>query len=340
MFAINILMQAPREIAIQSVQLPEPASHEVLVKTIVSAISPGTEMLFYRGEAPADMPVDSTLAVHRHGLSYPLHYGYACAGVVHAVGADIDPAWIGRRVFAFHPHASAFVAAVDDLLPIPDAISFEQAALLPSTETALNLVMDGAPLVGERILVYGLGVIGLLTTALLARFPAVHVVAVDPLAQRREKALMLGATETLTPEEAADLRDFDLVFELSGKPEVLNHAIKATGFAGRVIVGSWYGTKVTPVAFGGHFHRNRIRLVSSQVSTLAPNLTGRWTKERRINLAWHLMRSVPVTSLITHRVAADDAARAFQIVDQQVQQCIQLLLLYHDEPSVVHRAVP
>jgi threonine dehydrogenase-like Zn-dependent dehydrogenase len=134
----------------------------------------------YRGLAPQHLPADETT------LSSPDRFGsrcagYACVGRVTHVGSPDDGPWIGRRVFAFHPHASCFVAALADLLPIPETVSNDQAVFFPNLETAVSLVQDGAPILGERVAIFGQGVVGLLTAMLVARYPGLTVVSVDPL---------------------------------------------------------------------------------------------------------------------------------------------------------------
>ncbi len=331
----SVYFAAPREAAVVTEALPAPAPDEVLVETLVSAISPGTEMLFYRGQLPPGVSVDTSIASLSGGLRYPLKYGYACVGRVIGLGADVPDGWRGRLVFAFHPHESHFCMPVAGLLPLPPGIEAEQAALLPNAETAVNLVMDGAPLVGERVVVFGLGIVGLLTTALLAQFPLAALYTVDPLTPRRELSLAVGATQTFSATETeslstalAESRGADLIFELSGQPAALEQAVLATGFGGRIVVGSWYGNKRASLDLGEHFHRNRIQIVSSQVSSMAPSLTGRWTKERRMASAWRFLAELPIERLITHRFPVEEAAEAYRLIDHQPEQTVQVLLTY------------
>lgn len=185
MTRLSVLFAAPNQVEVVAESLPIPASGELLIQTHLSAISAGTELLFLRGQVPASMSIDSTIAALDGVVRYPLRYGYACVGHVIAAGADADANWIGRRVFAFQPHTSHFTAPAAQLIPLPDDLTLAQAALLPNMETAVNLVMDGQPAIGERVAVVGLGVVGLLTVALLARFPLAHLLAVDPLPPRR-----------------------------------------------------------------------------------------------------------------------------------------------------------
>lgn len=331
----SVFFTAPNQAAVIEESLPALAPGEVLVETLVSAISPGTEMLFYRGQLPAGVAVDTSIASLSGGLSYPLKYGYACVGRVIGLGADVPDEWSGRLIFAFHPHESHFCAPVASLLPVPSGIDPERAALLPNAETAVNLVMDAAPLVGERVVVFGLGIVGLLTTALLAQFPLAARYAVDPIESRRALAASLGATETFAPADLetlstalAESSGADLIFELSGQPAALDQAVQMAGFGARVVVGSWYGNKRANLDLGEHFHRNRLQIVSSQVSTLAPHLTGRWTKARRIQSAWRFLADLPVERLVTHRFPVEEAANAYRLIDQQPEQTVQVLLKY------------
>jgi threonine dehydrogenase-like Zn-dependent dehydrogenase len=294
-------------------------------------------MLFYRGQIPEGMAADSTIATLSGGVAYPFKYGYACVGEVLETGANVDPSWRGWRVFAFHPHESHFCARPDALIRVPADLPTHAAALLPNVETAVNFLLDGRPLVGESVVVFGLGVVGLLTTAVVARFPLATLVAVDPLESRRELATSLGATAVLDPTAASFLAEIktilgdagaDLVYELSGNPAALDQAIAVTGFSGRVIVGSWYGDKRAPLNLGGDFHRSRIQIQSSQVSTVTPSLAGRWDKARRLNVAWSMLGTLPIDKLITHRIPFPAAADAYSLIATRPGDCVQVLLEY------------
>ena len=330
---------APRRVEVQEEEVSGPAPGNVLVRTRVSAISAGTELLVYRGEAPSGMAADESIAALGGNLEFPLRFGYAAVGEVVEIGDGADSQLLGKRVFAFNPHVSLFEAAPDALMSVPDGVSFEDAAMLPSMETAVNLVMDGRPLIGEAALVIGQGVIGLLTTALLARMPLSALVTLDVLAGRREASKVLGSTAALDPVAPGVMEDInaalggdgaDLAFELSGRPVALNTAIAATGYGGRVIIGSWYGTKTAPIDLGGRFHRSRIRLISSQVTTIAPELTGRWTKERRFRAAWEMIRQVAPSQLVTSRFPVTEAAAAYRLLDESPETALQVLLTYDD----------
>lgn len=331
--------------ALRDEMLPPLQAGDALVETVVSAISPGSELLVYRGQAPVDLAVDETIAALGGSFGFPIKFGYAAVGRVVELGpgatAAEKTAWLDRLVFAFNPHESHFIAALADLQPLPDDISPETAVFLPNMETAVSLVMDGGPVIGEQVAVLGQGVVGLLTTSLLAGLPLASLVTLDAYSLRRAWSQRLGATEALDPleenarEKARHLLQADraypgadLTFELSGNPQALDMAIDLTGYNGRVVVGSWYGQKRVDLNLGGRFHRGHMRLISSQVSNLAPQWLGRWTKPRRLAVAWAMLQRHRPERLITHRLPISQAAEAYQLLDQQPDEAVQVVFTY------------
>ena len=322
---------APGSIELRAEPLPALSPDQVFVESICSAISPGSELLIYRGQFPRDLPVDETITALSGEFVYPLRYGYATVGRVIEAGVAVDPGWVNRLVFAFQPHASHFHARPEELHPLPADFDAEEAAFLPNMETAVNFLMDGKPLIGERVVVLGLGVVGLLTSALLARFPLASLIAVDPYPRRQAAALEVGVHASLPPEEldsALGVGKADLVYELSGDPAAINQALDVCAFSGRVVIGSWYGQKPAALNLGGRYHRARIRLIGSQVSTLAPEYSGRWTKARRLDVAWEMIAAVKPARFITHRFPIDQAAEAYRLLDRAPEQAIQVMLTY------------
>lgn len=331
----TIIFTAPRHIEIAREAAPQPGEGLVLVKSIISAISPGTEMLVYRGQFP-NMALDSGITGMQNQFAYPLAYGYACVGEVIALGNHVSPHWLGKKVFSFQPHSSCFTASPSALLPIPADVPVEDACFFPNVETAVNIVHDAAPLLGENALVLGQGIVGLLVTALLRQFPLHALLCADLHPLRRSAAQALGANLALNPADPGFTTQArqglhggaDLVIEVSGAPDALNSAIDLCTFSGRIIIGSWYGEKRAPIDLGGSFHRSRIKIISSQVSTISPELSGRWTKERRYQAAWQALAHIQPQKWITHRFSVDEAARAYQLVDASPQDVIQAVFYY------------
>jgi threonine dehydrogenase-like Zn-dependent dehydrogenase len=303
---------APKQVIVQTEQAQANQPDQVWVQGLCSAISAGTELLIYRGQAPQNLSADSSIAALAGDLSYPLKYGYSWVGLLPN----------GERVFSFQPHHTGFWGTPADWFVIPAEISTRNAVFLPNMETAVNLVQDGAPLLGERVLVLGLGVVGQLVLGLLGQFPLTECVGIDSSTQRCEVARLFTKQSTQTQMTEGE---YDLVFELTGNPAALESAINACGFGGRVVVGSWYGNKVAPIALGGHFHRNRIQLISSQVSTIAPALSGRWSKARRFDITWqHILHQQPA-QLISHTLPISQASSAYALLDQAPGDVMQVV---------------
>ncbi|MBV5316302.1 MAG: zinc-binding alcohol dehydrogenase [Desulfobulbaceae bacterium] len=325
----------PGRVAVLAGPAPHPTAEQVLVETRLSAISPGTEMLIYRGQWPSEVTVDATLNALAGTFAYPLAYGYCTVGRVIATGSAVPGDWLGRRVFAFHPHESLFCALPSTLHPIPDDLDDATALFLPNMETAVNLLLDGAPLIGEKVVVIGQGIVGLLTTGLLARFPLAGLTALESHPLRRAASIRLGADVCLDP-AAPDLSarlgaipgqggQADLVYELSGNPAALDTALALTRPSGRVVVGSWYGSKKVALDLGSFFHRGRLTLISSQVSSIAPALLGRWQTSRRLDVAWEMLRQIRPQACITHRFPLAEASLAYALIDRSPGETIQVI---------------
>lgn len=329
----SLYFAAPGQVELRREELLTPAADEVQVQTICSAISAGTEMLIYRGEAPTGMAADATLPALGGSLAYPLKYGYCSVGRVAACGPGVDIAWQGRRVFAFNPHESAFNARIEHLQTIPESVSDVDAAFLPHMETAVNLILDGEPRLGEIAIVLGQGVVGLLTTALLARHP-LSLFTLDTYPLRRQRSLELGAAHSLDAThltQALSLlgpRRADLVYELSGRPEALDASLALVGEHGRIVVGSWYGERRAALGLGGHFHRGRVHMISSQVGQLPPGLRGRWDRARRFEAAWRYLAEIQPSRLLSHRFSFTQAASAYAQLDRKPNETLGVLLEY------------
>jgi 2-desacetyl-2-hydroxyethyl bacteriochlorophyllide A dehydrogenase len=332
----TLYFTAPRHVELREEPLPVLGADDVLVETTCSAISAGTEMLVYQGHFPRDLETDSVISSLRGGFKYPCVYGYASVGIIRDLGTQVDKGWRDKLVFAFQPHASHFITNPDSLLLIPNSLLPETACFLPNMETAINLVQDAAPILGERVFLLGQGIIGLLTTSLLSEFPLETLVTADYFKLRREASLGLKVSDSLDPNSenfqkdstAYAQRKFDLTFELSGNPSALNTALSLTCFSGRIVIGSWYGEKLAEVELGGAFHRSRIRLISSQVSTIAPELSGRWDKARRFDIAWKTLERIKPEKWITHRFPLDQAEKAYKLLDESPHEAIQILFTY------------
>jgi NADPH:quinone reductase-like Zn-dependent oxidoreductase len=290
--ATTFWIEEPGRAGFRRSVLAEPDAGEVLVRTLHSGISRGTEALVFAGRVP-ETEHDRMRAPFMQGaFPAPLAYGYMAVGRVEA-GPD---ALRGRAVVCLHPHQDRFVVPADAVTPLPEGLPPDRAILAANMETALNVLWDARVAPGDRVAVIGAGVVGALAAKLAASIPGTDVTLVDVLPARAYLAQRLGvafATPDTTPEEC------DVVIHATATAAGLATAIAASGFEARIVEASWHGAGETPVALGGAFHSRRLALVSSQVGALPAERRGRWSHARRIAKALDLLRPAHFDALIS-----------------------------------------
>jgi 2-desacetyl-2-hydroxyethyl bacteriochlorophyllide A dehydrogenase len=327
--ARSLCFVGPRAVDVSVDPLPPLEDGQVLVRTTFSGISAGTEMLAYRGQLDPELPLDETLGTLGGTFRYPFRYGYSCVGVVEESRSELGE---GAVVFAFHPHQDAFVMSAGDVVTL-GSVAPRDATLFPLVETALQITLDAGPLLGETVVVLGLGVVGGLTACLLRRAGA-RVLAVEPQAWRREAMVGLGV-EAVAPEALEHALGSDghparvpLVVEASGNPDALRTALALIAHEGTVLVASWYGTKQVTLPLGAEFHRRRLTIRSTQVSTIPARLSSRWTPDRRRHAVVDLLDELPLASLATHTFPFDRACDAYAAIDAGTEGLIHAALGY------------
>lgn len=266
--------------------LPPLRDGDVLVRSLYSAISRGTESLVFRGEVPPSEYQRMRAPFQQGDFPAPVKYGYINVGVVEAGCGAQAQALVGRRVFCLYPHQQAYVVPATAVVALPDAVPSARAVLAANLETAINAVWDASPTLGDRIAVVGGGVLGALVTWLCARIPGTEVELIDLDPSRAALATALGAGFAL-PDGARG--NCDLVIHASGAPAGLARALELAGDEATVLEMSWYGQRSVTLALGEAFHARRLTLRSSQVGRLPPRQAPRWTYRRRMELALSLL---------------------------------------------------
>jgi len=268
--------------ALREEALPPRGPDQALVRSLASGISRGTERLVLMGRVPESQYGAMRCPLQVGDFPFPVKYGYSAVGVVEEGPAAL----LGRRVFCLHPHQDRFLAPVGMCIPVPDDVPDTRAVLAANMETAVNILWDARPLAGERALVIGAGVVGLLVAALLTRMPGMEVVVCDLDPRRRAVVEALGATFA-APEDAPAGRD--LVIHASADPAGLRRALELCAFEARIIEASWYGTREAALPLGEAFHAKRLQIVSTQVGAVAPAMRGRRSHGERMALALSLL---------------------------------------------------
>jgi NADPH:quinone reductase-like Zn-dependent oxidoreductase len=290
--ALAFWVREPGAGEIRPVRLPEPGTDDVVVRTLCSGISRGTETLVFRGQVPRSQYTVMRAPFQEGEFPGPVKYGYLNVGVVEHGPRDLRD----RTVFCLYPHQTAYVVPAAEVLPVPAGVPVERAVLAGAVETAVNALWDAAPLVGDRVTVVGAGMVGCCVARLLARLPAVEVTVVDVDPAKAEVVTQLGAGFA-APAEAADGRD--LVVHASATSSGLQLSLDLLAHEGTVIDLSWYGDAEVQLSLGGAFHSGRLTVRSSQVGTVSPARSGSRTLADRRALALDLLRDPAFDALIT-----------------------------------------
>lgn len=284
---------------IRTVIVPDPGAGDVLVRTLVSGVSRGTESLVFRGAVP-ESQYDVMRAPFQEGdFPGPVKYGYLNVGVVEAGPDDL----VGWTVFCLYPHQTAYVVPAEAVAVVPDGVPARRAVLAGTVETAVNALWDARPLVGDRIVVVGAGMVGLCAARLLAGVPGATVTVVDTDASRADVAAALGvrfASPAQTP------RDLDGVVHASGTSAGLQLSLDLIGADGTVTDLSWYGDTPVELRLGGRFHSARLGVKASQVGEVAESRRGRRTTAERRALALELLRDPAFDALLTGESTFDE----------------------------------
>lgn len=277
--------------------LPVPGPTEHRLRMLASGVSRGTEALVFAGRVPSSQYQAMRAPLMAGDFPFPVKYGYC------AVARDAH----GQRVFILHPHQDHFNAPAAMCIPIPSTIPTPRAVLAANMETALNLLWDATPLPGERMLVVGAGVLGLLTAAVLARIPAARVTVVDVDSTRATIAHAFGCTFA-TPDAAPS--EQELIVHCSASESGLHLCLASAAFEARIIEASWYGDAAPVIPLGEAFHARRLRLIASQVGAIASPLRGRRTHAERLAIALSLLDDARFDALLQGPTSFEDLPAA------------------------------
>ncbi len=285
-------LRAPGIGEIRPMALPEPGPDDVLVRTVRSGVSRGTETLVYGGGVPADQRSAMRAPFQEGDLPGPVKYGYLNVGIVEEGPRGLR----GRTVFCLYPHQTAYVVPAEAVAVVPEGVPPARAVLAGTVETAVNALWDAAPLIGDRVTVVGAGMVGCCVARLLRRYPGVRVTLVDVEPGRAGVAEALGV-EFALPADAAGSRD--LVIHTSATSAGLQRSLELLAPEGTVLDLSWYGDREVRLSLGGAFHTGRLRIRSSQVGTVSPARSARRTTADRLALALDLLRDPAFDAVVT-----------------------------------------
>ncbi|HEX5631580.1 MAG TPA: zinc-binding alcohol dehydrogenase, partial [Gemmatimonadales bacterium] len=283
---------APGRGEIRTEPVGPPAAGDVLVRTLFSGVSRGTESLVFRGRVPPSEFERMRAPFQAGRFPAPVKYGYASVGEVEEGPPDLK----GRTVFTLYPHQTRYVVPATAVHVVPVGTPPSRAVLAANLETAINGVWDARPLIGDRVSVVGAGAVGCMTAWLLSRIPGCEVELVDRNPARAGVARARGVRFAV-PERATG--EADVVIHASGAPEGLALALQVAAFEATVVEMSWYGDQDVPLGLGRAFHARRLTITSSQVGNVAASQRARWDTRRRMQLALRMLESAALDVLIT-----------------------------------------
>ena len=270
------------------------------MRALYSGVSRGTEALVFTGGVPPSQRRAMRAPFQEGEFPGPVKYGYASVGRVEEVEADAEDGapvdLAGRTVFCLYPHQDLYRVPAAAVTPIPAGVPAGRAVLAANLETAVNVAWDARPAAGDRIVVIGAGVVGLLAAWLCRQVPGADVTVVDVNPARAAAAGALGLAFAVEPPRAPAA---DVVVHASGQPAGLQEALGIAGVEATVVEASWYGSRAVPLPLGEAFHSRRLTLRSSQVGSVPPERAARWSRERRLRLALDLLRAPELDALIT-----------------------------------------
>jgi threonine dehydrogenase-like Zn-dependent dehydrogenase len=289
----------PGRVEIRQERLPPLAPGDVRVRALYGGISRGTESLIAAGRVPVSEYQRMRGPFMGGHFPFPVKYGYSTVGEVE----DGPEEWLGRTVFALHPHQTRFQIPVSAVTAVPLDNIPSRAVLAANMETALNATWDAAPGPYGRIAVVGGGVVGALVAFICGRIDDAEVTLVDINPDREPLARALGVGFAL-PDNAPIECDF--VFHASATDAGLATALNIAAEEATIVELSWYGSRNVSVPLGGAFHSRRLRLVSSQVGKVAPSQRATWNHQRRLEAALRLTAHPHLDALLDPAVEFRD----------------------------------
>lgn len=319
----HVYITQPRRIELQEEPSMPLAPNQARVKTLYSGLSHGTEMNVYRG---------------RNASDFPRRSGYSAVGEVIETGSGFEGASPGDLIFHYASHGTEFMLSAEQpVYRLPEGLNPRCGVFLALAGVAYNGVLESRIALGETVVVFGLGVVGLCACLQVQRAGAFRVIGVDPIPLRREAALRMGADVVIDP-EAGDIEEqvkaanedewADVVIETSGAIPALNNAFRIIKNQSTVVSLSWYSTDAAGLDLTRDFHFRKVHLRVAQGGSIPLELSSRWTHERKIRSTLKLMPQMSLDALITHVFPFHDAAKAYDLVDQHPEQCIQVVLEY------------
>jgi threonine dehydrogenase-like Zn-dependent dehydrogenase len=298
--SINEIWHNKQKSWLKPVDIPELKKDESLVKTAYSMVSLGTEKTVLTQNLPDTMAGQMAIPYMKGSLIDTFTYGYSAVGEV----IKGDEFWEGKNVHLMHPHQDYMVVSLADLVEIPAGIDLKSATLASNMETAINAIWDAEVSLGDRVLIFGYGLIGGLIATIIRHMIGIQVEVFEMNANRQKLHVSHGIS-------IKSLDEYDVVFNATSNESALQEALTLTRQEGKVIELSWYGNRDISLQLGADFHYGRKQIISSQVSQIPYKKQPLWNYRKRKQLVFDLLANLDFTHLLTDEVDFRDTPKFY-----------------------------
>lgn len=342
---LRLSVKAPYILELTLVPFRHLKAEEILVKTLLSGISHGTELAVLQGTTPTfSKEWREDYQMYSNGKpskSYPTVLGYESVGEIIEIGKSVNNFKVGDIVWVDSPHQEYSVLRTEghQIYKIPSKKFIRRAIFLALTRVALAGIHDAKIKIGDRVAVFGLGTVGLISIQLAQLISPIVCFGIDPIELRRKTAGKFS-NYTLDPNKedaglkihkATNGQGVDVAIETSGSPEALHQAIRSCRKGGRVVTVGTYRQGAAEIFLSEEWHRNRIELISSMsVNGCVPRDYPLWTLDRLNNTALQLLidNKIKVEEFITQVYSFRQATRAYQYLMKHPENTIKIALDY------------
>lgn len=333
----ELIAPAKEQVAFNEYESPSLQAGQVRVKSLFGAAKHGTEMALYKGYAAPRGGFDKEYQLFSHALEmvrYPVRLGNMCVGEVVEVGPEVTRLKPGDRVFHYGSFRQEHVWP-ETVRQLPEGVPWQAAVCLDPADFALGAVRDGHVRLGDAVVVFGLGAIGLMAIQLAKLAGAYPVIGVEPLALRRQVALDCGVDLVLDPitcdvgleiKKATGKRGADVCIEYSGHHLALQAALRGVAYLGTVVAGAWPGSYPAGLDFGAEAHMNRARIIFSRACSEPNPDYPNWDEGRLFEVVWRLLANGSLKSepIVQPIVAFDDLLTEYPKIATQPEKNIKL----------------
>lgn len=333
----ELIAPAPGQVAWREVPRAPLQPHQIRVRSLYGAAKHGTEMSLFKGTASSRGGYDKTLRLHRPeipGVNYPVRLGNIMVGEVIEVGSEVTQHSVGDIVFHYGSFADEHVWS-ENVRRLPAHVPWQAAVCLDPADFALGALRDGHVRIGDAVAVFGMGAIGLMAVQLAKLAGAFPVIAVDPLAPRRELAKACGADQVIDPtavdtglviKEATGNRGADVCIEYSGSHHALQAALRGVAYLGKVVAGAWPGAYPAGLDLGAEAHMNRPTLIFSRACSEPNPDYPNWDEQRIFDVAWRYLSSgaLQTVPLVQPIVDFDDLLTVYPQIATKPHEIIKL----------------